>query len=94
MIDMMYVALPMRAQTEKTIFSCKDGAEHIPHCATNTNITFVALVFGHLNLFKLLTYMGFVFGQLMHQCINRKRMTGSGKVLTPRFWGAPATFAE
>ena len=24
MIHIMYVALPMRAQTEKTIFSCKD----------------------------------------------------------------------
>ena len=43
---MMYAALPMRTQTEKATFSCKDNciltkhtrAEHIPQCASNYDL--------------------------------------------------------
>ena len=65
MINMMYAALPMRVQTEKT-FSCKNGAGHIPHSASNT--TFVILVQGCSVLESFLLYTS--------HCNKRRNFSG------------------
>ena len=45
MIDIIYAALPMRAQTEKMTFSCKDDCTYIDKAHTALDIFRFAVLF-------------------------------------------------